>query len=131
MSAALKNSPVRASEVSRTRPDETGGHEGPHGRLVLATEKPLGVTFAGFESETGALPHRAGPNRPIARSPFLTCRRARVSCSHEPAVHPDQARQRLPAHTGDPLLLRDRLSFPAVGRARVRPAYLLLPVSRR
>lgn len=46
------NSPDGASEVSRTRPDETGGCVRPAGLYAFATEKPLGVTFGGFESET-------------------------------------------------------------------------------
>lgn len=50
-------SPARASEASRKRPDETGERAGPASAgatRALATEKPLGVTFGGFESETVA-----------------------------------------------------------------------------
>lgn len=53
------NSPDGASEVSRTRPVETGGCAGLGRLCVPATEKPLGVTFAGFESETGTQPPSA------------------------------------------------------------------------
>ena len=53
------NSPDGASEVSRTRPVETGGCAGLGRLCVPATEKPLGVTFAGFALETGTQPPSA------------------------------------------------------------------------
>lgn len=46
------NSPDGASEVSVKRPEQTGGCVGSSGLHASATEKLLGVTFGGFESET-------------------------------------------------------------------------------
>lgn len=46
------NSPDGASEVSVKRPEQTGGCVGSSALHASATEKLLGVTFGGFESET-------------------------------------------------------------------------------
>ena len=53
------NSPDGASEVSVKRPEQTGGCVGSSGLHASATEKLLGVTFGGFESETAARPPSA------------------------------------------------------------------------
>lgn len=53
------NSPDGASEVSVKRPEQTGGCVGLSELHASATEKLLGVTFGGFESETTARPPSA------------------------------------------------------------------------